>query len=172
MRRLAQGLLLTLLVSCVAPVAAQEAPAETTPVDLSGQLERLNSALERIADALDRQTKLDLLARRIELSAARVAVLEKRLLDSRAAQASLETERQRIDGRIEAFRSEVSEGLVEATSAELELATRTMDAELGRVKAREGELAAQVAELENRLAGQRAEHDDWLAYLDRLISDL
>jgi len=170
MRALVTGAV-ALLAFATAAAAQTPAPPPDT-AELTAQLERLNRTLERIADSLNRQSKLDLVVRRIELGADRVAALEKKLDAARAERGSLENERDRMIERKDSVRREVEEGLVEATADQLDVATAQMDAEIRRILERLRELGGQIADLENRLTEQRTEHEEWQAYLDKLIDAL
>lgn len=166
------------VASCIALVvfaaitAAQPPAAPSEQAELAEQLERLNRTLERIAESLTRQSKLDLVVRRIELGADRVASLEKKLDAARAERTSLADERERTVENRDSLRREVERGVLEATSAQLDAATARMDAEIRRISDRLRELGGQIADLENRLVEQRTDHEEWQAYLDKLIDAL
>jgi len=144
------------------PVAAPTAASE---------LARINDTLERIADALAQQTKLDILARRIQLAGTRLADGEKRAVSLYDERSALEAEQQRLAMMREKLDAVGAEA-VDIPAREREAAIGQLDAELARVGARLRDIAGQVSELESRLARQRVDLDEWQAYLDRLLSGL
>jgi chromosome segregation ATPase len=165
---------LALIPLLAALAAAGQAPSRPPAQGdaAATELARIHATLERIADALVQQTKLDILARRIQLAGTVLADTEKRLAALDGERAAIETERQRMDTARENLREAIAQGADPTPPRELEARLRQVESEHERASARVKELAGQLGELENRLSRQRADLDAWQAYLDRLVAAL
>jgi len=152
------------------PTLAQEQP-QARPVDPAKELARINATLERIADALTQQTKLDILARRIQLASTRLGDGEKRLAAVNDERSALEGEKRQLETIRESMRADSGERL-DMAPREREAQLIHLESELERIDSRLQDLSRRAVDLENRLARERADLDDWQAYLDRLISSL
>jgi chromosome segregation ATPase len=172
MKRLACIVQSVLVIAVVTSASAQQAPGNEPLVAAVVELARLNATLERIADMLVRQTKLDMLARRIELAGTRIADAEKRLAAVESERTGLDAEQRRLEQILEHLREQAASAGDDEAAREIAAQLKQVEAELARMTSRLRALADEAVEAEARLTRQRVDLEEWQAYLDRMISAL
>ena len=168
MRRTLMALVLALL-----PVAAaaQAAPAATDPV--AAELARVNATLKEITALLKGQSDiqdLDLLMKRVQLGESQVAELDRQLRSDESELRGLETQRSNSELRMRAIAAQLKRDSQDQKPGELEAISEQAAEELRRTRQRMGQLAQEIAALQNDLATRQEDLRGWQALLDRRLS--
>lgn len=159
------------------PVAGRTQPAAAPAPEITlveAQL-RLNGTLGEIRELLARQLEgqsLALLLDRSRLAAEQAERIESRLSSARSEQRSLEDQRARLEGALANMSQRAEAARDESELARLESATEQLERDIQRLRGRSRDLAAEVGELESRLAAKREEAEGWQDTVDRRLAGL
>lgn len=136
---------------------------------------RLNATLGEIRELLARQLEgqsLALLLDRSRLAAEQAERIESRLSGARSEQRSLEDQRARLESALANMSQRAETARDESELTRLESATEQLERDIQRLRGRSRDLAAEVGELESRLAAKREEAEGWQDTVDRRLAGL
>lgn len=161
-------LLVTSLLLMERPIEAQAAASAAFPEDVAAQLVKLNATLEDIqallAEQLETQT-LDLFLKRAQLVSSEVARLDGLLRSAQRSRGHWEDERIRLDTRMEVLQNESPDLDDEAREREMRHVRSQSEGNLRRLRRN----AADIVELETRLARRQQDLEDWQELLDKRL---
>lgn len=169
-KRVLWVLVLVAMVAAGAPAAAQE----TEVASLHAELVALNATMKQIAALLERQVegqKLELVMTRVKLTAETMHRTEDALRAAEAEKASLEEQLEQLQFNYKSYFA----SLENSKEVPIEGLTQMRDqfvAQTNRVEARLRAVNPRVAELQNLLASQQTEVQEWQDFADRLLSAL
>jgi len=166
---------ISLLATLLALPGRAQTEAEPVPVpdDLTAQVAKLNSTLEKVVDLMSQQVEnqtLDLLMQRIQLSAERVGQTERDLRAARKQRDSSADEKLQVEEQIKIFEDQAEQGHLE--EAEVEGYTQQLEAALERIEKRLRSADREIAELDAALGNQRQDLREWQEFVDQRLSDL
>lgn len=168
-RAIATTLLITLLAI---PGQAQPA-ADAEPDGLTAEVAKLNVTLEEVVKLMRQQVEgqtLDLLMKRIQLSADRVGQTERDLRAAQKQRESYADEKLELEDRMKMFEDQVDRGHLDET--EMEAFTQRLETSLERLEKRLRSSGQEIAELEGSLANQRQDLREWQEFVDQRLGDL
>lgn len=152
-------------------LAAEPIETPDSPTDVLAQLAQLNATLREIADLLERQISgqdLDLVMKRIQLTATRADQTEAQLRRAEGERVGLEDEMRRMNLHLETLTT----GMGAEDPEQIEAITRQMTGEMEILDARLKDVQGRIAELQARLAAERVDQREWQAFLDRRLGQL
>jgi len=136
---------------------------------------RLHATLAEIRDLLARQVEgesLRLLLERSRLASEKAERLEARLASARSELRSLEDGRSRLEAQQESMRRIAEGSQDEQEIARLDALEPQFQAEVELLRAHARELAAEIVEIENRVAAEREDAESWRSVADRRLGGL
>ncbi len=140
--------------------------------ELTRELAKLNATLDEIRSLLERVTEtqgLDLMMKRMELSSAQAADLEKRFDGLESERAAIEDTMRQIESNREAYLADIESRGDDESLLQAEAFTAQADRELAVRSERLRALDDEIAVLRNRLDAKRRELEDWQGYVDRRL---
>lgn len=167
-------LALLAIVTPWTPASATQAATEfAEEPTLAEELRLLNTTLTEIKELLERQAEtqgLDLLMKRMELSSAQAAEIEKRLREAEGRRQAVDDELTQLEERMEFITADYEGGGFDG--AQYETYVEQADAQRRRLGERLREIEGEIAGIENRLAAKRRDLDDWQTYIDRRLGGI